>query len=65
MSNYDDNGFIRDPLNVRELGNKRLIKYGGWYYEDRHGFTVVTTDGDQFLIPKRQILRYAKIAEKL
>jgi hypothetical protein len=68
---FDDDGLRRDPQNVRNADEFRYSNPEVWYYEDRRGLHVVVhrraNSGDKevsFVIPRSQVLRYARIAKE-
>jgi hypothetical protein len=69
---FDEDGLRRDPQNVRRADQFRYHKPDVWYYEDRYGLHVVVhrkaSNGDKevsFVIPRSQVLRYARAAEEI
>ena len=68
----DKDGLRRDPQNVRQAAHTGKIQPEVWYYEDRKGLHVVVdpvaSGGPRtisFVIPKAQVLRYARVAESV
>jgi len=64
MNVYDNDGLRRDSMKVRQSDNFKLNQPDVWYYEDRIGLRIYTLHGN-FIIPRRQVLSYARVAESL
>lgn len=69
-----DNGLRLDPQATRDVSDARFKNEDSWFYEDKRGFWCVveyeTFNGacrktKSFIIPKRAILEYARIAKSL
>ena len=67
-----DNGLRLDPQHTRDCSDARRVNGDSWFYEDERGFwcMVEYKDGGRnrvksFIIPRRSILEYARVAESL
>jgi hypothetical protein len=67
-----EDGLRLDPQHAKEWNDARRKEETAWFYEDTRGlYCVVQYESGfgirtkQFIIPKRSILEYARIAESL